>query len=194
MSKTDYHHGDLRNALLQEASSVLERSGARAISLRGLARAIGVSHAAPGHHFASRAALLAELAADGFAALADALEAALDAAAPDDRLRDSARAYVRFALGNPERYRLMFTGQLRHAEVPHRLTTQADRAYRQLLRTAYGSAPDADRTAYRMGAPELRAWSLVHGAVMLRLDGQIDDAIDGENFLRLVDEAVASRR
>ena len=66
MPKKSYHHGDLRQALLAEATAMLEESGADGLSLRALARRVGVSHAAPGHHFADRNALLAELAADGF--------------------------------------------------------------------------------------------------------------------------------
>lgn len=194
MSKaTSYHHGDLRNALLRAASAVLEHDGAEAISLRGLARALDVSHAAPGHHFATRDALLAELVADGFAALADALEAALDGADTATRQVAGARAYVRFALAHPERYRLMFTGRFRVAEAPVRLIAQADRAYLALLRTSYDTPPVLDPATYRLGAPELRSWALVHGAVLLRLDGQLmDQGIDDDSFVRLVEEAVAA--
>ncbi len=68
-----YHHGNLRQALIDAAAGVLEDEGADAVTFRGLARALGVSHAAPGHHFTDRAGLLAELAADGYRGLADAM-------------------------------------------------------------------------------------------------------------------------
>jgi AcrR family transcriptional regulator len=193
MSKsTTYHHGDLRNALLEAASAELEAEGADALSLRALARTLGVSHAAPAHHFPNRHALLAELAADGYAALADALEAAIAAASPEDRGAASGRAYVRFGLANPERYRLMFAGRLLRGAPPERLTAEADRAYLALLRTVYGEGlPAPDRAGYRMAAPELRTWALVHGMVMLRLDGQLDDLLDDATFLALVDRALA---
>lgn len=187
-----YHHGDLRNALLHEASTVLEADGAGAISLRALARTLGVSHAAPAHHFPSRDALLAELAADGYAALADALDAAMDAATDEDRGVASARAYVRFALDNPERYRLMFTGRLRFDEAPAQLIEEADRAFRALLRTSYDDPPTLDPATYRLGAPELRSWAVVHGAVLLWLDGQLLGPPTEAEFLRLVDEVVGS--
>jgi AcrR family transcriptional regulator len=98
-----YPHGDLRRALIEEAGEVLESEGAAAISLRRLARSIGVSHAAPGHHFPDRAGLLAELAADGYAGLADALDKAMTGTLPEDWLKATGRAYVRFGLSNPER-------------------------------------------------------------------------------------------
>lgn len=189
---TSYHHGDLRNALLEAASATLESKGAGALSLRALSRTLGVSHAAPAHHFPTRDALLAELAADGYAALADALEAAIDAAPPEERAAASGRAYVRFGLANPERYRLMFAGKLFRAEPPERLIAEADRAYLALLRAAHGEVPAIHRDGYRMGAPELRKWALVHGMVMLRLDGQIDDLVDDATFLDLIDRALAA--
>lgn len=189
--ESSYHHGNLRAALLAEASSVLEAAGADAISLRGLARAMGVSHAAPAHHFASRTHLLGELAADGFVGLADALQSAMGAVERSRWLEVSAKAYVRFALANPERYRLMFGARLMEGDCPERLATESTRAYRALLRAVRQQDATEDRARYRMAEPELAAWSLVHGAVMLWLDGQLA-AVDGEaEFLDLIDAVVA---
>lgn len=185
-----YHHGDLREALLREAGSLLESSGAEAISLRGLARTLDVSHSAPGHHFASRAALLAELAADGYAQLAEDLAAAMATTGRDGWLAATGRAYVRFALANPELYRLMFTSRLTQGECPDRLVDEASGAYRLLLQAVQQREPDIDPTGYRMAAAELRAWSLVHGAVMLWLDGQLGGVAEAE-FVALVDQVVA---
>src|SRR6185503_17019443 len=96
-----YHHGELRPALLRAAAKVLEAEGREAVSLRDLARRAGVSHAAPYRHFADREALLAALAEEGFVLLAAELEG--------KPRREQAVAYVRFALANPGRFRLMFT-------------------------------------------------------------------------------------
>lgn len=191
MATTDtYHHGDLRAALLREAGALLESSGADAISLRGLARALDVSHAAPSHHFPTRNALLTELAADGYAQLAEDLAAAM---ATTDRhlwLPATGRAYVRFALANPERYRLMFTSRLTQSDCPDRLRDHASGAYHLLLQAVRQREPDVDPASYRMAAAELRAWSLVHGAVMLWLDGQLG-AVSEAEFLALIDQVVA---
>ena len=191
MTPTDsYHHGDLRAALLREAGSLLESSGAEAISLRGLARSLNVSHAAPGHHFPTRTTLLAELAADGYAQLARHLADAMATSDPDAWLAATGRAYVRFALANPERYRLMFTSRLTQGDCPDRLRDEASGAYRLLLQAVHQRAPDVDPADYRMAPAELRAWSLVHGAVMLWLDGQLG-AVSEAEFVGLVDEVVA---
>lgn len=187
-----YHHGDLRRALLTEASTVLEASGADAISMRDLARRLGVSHAAPGHHFEGRDGLLAALAADGYGMLADALEAAM--AGPEKTWRTkTGRAYVRFALANPQRYRLMFTTGITQGECEERLAHESSRAYRALLESVYGELSDADPGGYRLEASELFSWSVVHGAVMLWIDGQLANATTEERFLELVDEMLRDR-
>jgi AcrR family transcriptional regulator len=90
----------LRPALLRAAAKILEKEGRDAISLRDLARRAGVSHNAPYRHFADRQALLAALAEEGFALLAAEIEG--------KPWREQAMAYLRFALANPERFRLMF--------------------------------------------------------------------------------------
>lgn len=185
-----YHHGDLRNALLAAASAVLEEEGAGALSLRALARRVGVSHAAPAHHFPNRQALLAELAADGYADLADAVDAAIDDAPPDVRRTASGRAYVGFGVANPERYRLMFVGRLFDTDPPDRLVAEADRAFRSLLRATYGTTPTGDRAGYRIDAPELHTWALVHGLVLLRLDGRVGE-LDDVDFAELVDRTLS---
>ncbi len=104
-----YHHGTLRAALLAEAEKSLRVSGADSLSLRELARAVGVSHSAPRRHFDDKAALLNALVVDGFHHLGDALATAAE---PDGRdfvasLSDVAVAYIRFATDNPALVDLM---------------------------------------------------------------------------------------
>ncbi|MEX1037715.1 MAG: WHG domain-containing protein [Acidimicrobiia bacterium] len=182
-----YHHGDLRRALLEEAGRILEAEGAASISLRRLARSLGVSHAAPGHHFSDRAELLSELAADGYAGLADALGEAMESTRPEDWLGATGKAYIRFGMANPERYRMMFGSQLMGEDCPERLRAESSRAYMMLLRASYRGPPDVDPADYHVDIIELFAWSLVHGAVMLWLDGQLGPGVDRETFLALTD-------
>ncbi len=104
-----YHHGDLRAALLTSAERTLREKGATALSLRELARDIGVSHAAPGRHFKDKQALLDALALAGYDRLNGALAAAdLPDAPLEPRLTSLARAYLTFAIDNPELLELMF--------------------------------------------------------------------------------------
>ncbi|MET8559040.1 TetR/AcrR family transcriptional regulator [Streptomyces flaveolus] len=104
-----YHHGDLRAALLKSAERTLRDKGTGALSLRELARDVGVSHAAPGRHFKDKQALLDALALDGYDRLNQALVAADRPDRPfEERMTALARAYLGFAVDNPELLELMF--------------------------------------------------------------------------------------
>lgn len=108
--KGQYHHGNLREALIDSAAAVLESQGVEALTLREAARRAGVSQTAPYRHFKNKQALLAAVAADGFRMLL----ADLDAAAfpwdddPGEAVTAIGSAYIRFATEQPERFRLMF--------------------------------------------------------------------------------------
>ncbi|GGW23725.1 TetR/AcrR family transcriptional regulator [Streptomyces alanosinicus] len=111
MTNRPYHHGDLRVALLARAEETLRERGASALSLRELAREVGVSPAAPSRHFKSKQALLDALALTGFERLAEAIAASQEGAgeAFADRLDAAARAYVGFAVANAALLDLMFS-------------------------------------------------------------------------------------
>jgi AcrR family transcriptional regulator len=193
-----YHHGDLSKALLSEAANLVETEGVAALTLRELARRLGVSHAAPTSHFADKDALLGALAAQGFGELADALAAARGgtrgtAAA---RLRELGRAYVRFAREKPGHYRVMF-GRGWKRQLPPGLAHQGDRAY-ALLEEAVTAAHPVGRAAAmpeRVREAVFLAWSVVHGAAMLLLDGPLAPVLaegDVDVAQRLIDHATSA--
>jgi AcrR family transcriptional regulator len=171
-----YHHGGLPPALLKAAGKILEKEGVGGLSLRELARRAGVSHNAPYRHFPHREALLAALATEGFALLGKEL------ASHDGQ--ESAAAYVRFALENPHRFRLMFGGQVAHDRYPA-LREQAHAAYAGLEQqfSQYGA---------EAGVAAAAAWSLVHGLAHLLLDGHFAQGKGNriEEFVRRVIGAV----
>ncbi|MGK8503014.1 TetR/AcrR family transcriptional regulator [Nocardia asiatica] len=103
-----YHHGDLRAELLQRAEATLRESGVDGLSLRRLARDVGVSHAAPTRHFKDKQALLDAIAVSGFERLAAALGQTAAAGSIDGHVRALARTYLRFATDNPALVALMF--------------------------------------------------------------------------------------
>ena len=116
--RDSYHHGDLRNALVNIGVAMLAEEGVEALSLRGLARRAGVSHNAPYQHFADKDALLAAIAEQGFGLLADAIESSQTDAGTDsfrERLIAAGQGYVRFAIEHPHHFRLMF-GPQTHAD------------------------------------------------------------------------------
>ncbi len=171
-----YHHGELRRALLDEALAIIEREGVSALSLRDLARRLGVSHAAPAHHFPDKTALLVEIAREGFERFGAGLAAAADAA-PDEesRLTAAGRAYVAFALAHPATFRVMFGREIAELRSqPAALAEASGRAYEVLLRGVEATLARLP-AARRPPAKQLAfvAWSMVHGAAMLWLDGPL---------------------
>src|SRR5689334_2430086 len=107
-SEAPYHHGALREALLQAAERVLERDGLAGLTLRAVAREAGVSHAAPTHHFGDLTGLLSELAAVGYRQFNAAMGAANASGTPQEKGMASAKAYVAYAQAHPGMYGLMF--------------------------------------------------------------------------------------
>jgi AcrR family transcriptional regulator len=129
-----YHHGNLRSELLEAAEATLRARGAGELSLRELAREVGVSHAAPRRHFRDKQALLDALAVSGFERLGRELDRALARAGArfPDRLAAFARAYVRFATRNGALLDLMFAGKHR-AGASDALKAAADDAFARPL-------------------------------------------------------------
>ena len=168
-SRDTYHHGDLKATILAEAAVLVADRGADGLSLRELARAAGVSHAAPAHHFTDRRGLFTALATEGFGMLADALKDAR----PD--FLDAALAYVRFALGHPGHYEVMFDKSLYDATNPELVV--AETAAGTELAAGVGTLDDP-RANDDPQAAALAAWSLVHGFSLLWLNKAIDDDTD----------------
>ncbi len=160
-----YHHGNLRASLLEAAEAVLAERGAHGLTLRDVARAAGVSHGAPYHHFASLNDLLVAVAERGFVILGDAMAAAV--AVPDtrERLLRVAQAYVDCARAHPERFRLMFGPLLAGKDENPALKSAARRAFGFLLAAAH--AYDEKQGA-RLA---LAGWSLAHGLSHLLIAG-----------------------
>src|SRR5438132_8417373 len=110
-----YHHGDLRRALIDAAVGVIEHEGLAALSLRDLARRVGVSHAAPVHHFGDKAGLLTAIATEGFVKLADQLRRTY---ARTGNFLEVGVAYVRFAVRERAYFEVMYRPELYHADDP----------------------------------------------------------------------------
>ncbi len=188
-----YHHGNLRSALLDAAERGLRERGAGQLSLRDLAREIGVSHAAPRRHFADRQALLDALAEAGFVRLGAALRTALTEGGAErpfpSRVRDAVVAFAHFATENPALYELMNSGKHRPG---------ADEVARAAA-AAFGQVTDLIREGQAHGAlqegdPEevgIILYATVQGITTMvnsrmidaeRLDGLVDTAV--AQFLR----------
>lgn len=163
-----YHHGHLRETLLDAADAFLATHDAATLTLRELAKAAGVSHAAPYHHFASLEHLQAAVAARAFERLADAMSAAAARArTPATRLLAICDAYVASALDRPAQFRLMFGPLLARKEAHPAFADAAARAFGVLAEAAFAHDP-------RGGAElALTGWSLAHGLANLMVDGAL---------------------
>ncbi len=201
MSDRPYHHGDLRRALLAQAELTVRERGVQELSLRGLARELGVSHGAPRRHFPDRQALLDALAEAGFVRLGDELRSAMEDGGKDfaSRVRATARAYIRFATDDAALLELMFAGT--HREPAGTLAQAADRAFSAMFELiAQGQAEGA----LEPGEPErvgLVLFATIQGISALvtagivpaaQVDELVADATAG--FLAGARPAAASRR
>jgi AcrR family transcriptional regulator len=184
-----YHHGSLRTALIAAAEVILEEEGLEAVGLRAIARRVGVSHAAPYHHFRNADALLAAVATDGFDRLREAMGDAAGQAAGDDfeRLRGVGLAYVLFAWDHPALYRLMFGPLMTHQDDSSLRTVGL--AARQVLLDGLAAAGIPASRLEEVGAA---AWGLVHGHALLLLDGLAGpSAPTREEVIRLTEGVLA---
>lgn len=164
-----YHHGALREALIDAAEAIIDERGVEGFSLREAARRAGVSPAAPGHHFGDARGLLTAVATRAFRDFGDALAAGDAGTSRSERMRGLGMAYVRFALANRARFELMWRKALLDRENPD-YCAAGDRAFDLLDRVARGgnAVEGPDLTVL---APSIAAWSIVHGFVELALSG-----------------------
>lgn len=171
-----YHHGNLKEVLLEAARKLIEQYGPAGFSLTEAARLAGVSPAAPYRHFKDRDALLAELARNGFERFAARLDMAWNNGIPTplSAFENLGKAYLAFAREEPASYAVMFEPALRASDDPQ-LKAAADRAFAVLQRAAGALAqalPAGERPPVRLMS--LHIWALSHGVADLFVQGSPD--------------------
>lgn len=178
-----YHHGALREALIEATEGLLAERGTEGFSLREVARRSGVSPAAPAHHFGDAEGLLIAVATHAFEGLTAALQSGNERGGSDPvaRLREQGLGYVGFALRYPGRFGLMFRAGARGA--------RKDEALERSARAAFAVLEDGVRLLLGAPAPRplspahwqalLATWSVVHGFAHLALAGQFDHVAEG---------------
>ena len=180
-----YHHGDLRRALVEEALRTIQADGVAGVTLRGVGRTLGVSRTALYRHFADKAALLSEVAREGFRTLRlETIEAWERGGRGWAGFEAMGVAYVRFAVANPSHYRVMFGGFVvgsPNADVAR----EGSGAFQALVDAIAWLQQEG---LMRPDDPQLLArfvWALVHGVAMLIIDGLLGAQADWETFARV---------
>lgn len=179
MAESNYHHGDLKNALIAAGVEILAREGIASLSLRSVARRAGVSHSAPYAHFSDKQALIAAISTEGFRRLYSQLETALNAhsAEPGHQLVACGRAYMRFALTERDIFKVMFSGVLeQEKEYPE--FVEISQATFQLLVKVVDACQK--KGILRSAPTDLLAtaiWGQVYGLVSLALEKQISHTV-----------------
>ena len=172
-TRSTYHHGALRPALIAVAREMLANDGPAAVSLREAARRVGVSATATYRHFQDKEHLLAAVAAEGFVEFAEQLRAG-----GASEFTGMGMAYLQFAIRNPGLFRLMFGPLLKERDKYPQLAEAADASFAVLLdgarRVVAEDNADVETTAYA-------SWSFSHGLARL----VIDDVIPAEQAFRI---------
>ncbi len=171
-----YHHGDLRNALLQAALELLAESGQENLSLREVALRAGVSSGAPYRHFENKEALLAALAEGGFRRLEKAMAEAIakHPRQPVKQLRDIAQAYLGMAEENPPFFKVLFGPYETHDPVQQDVMPVCEKVFRDLAGIFTKAIADDHFLKQDPERSALSYWAMLHGLSMLLIDRKLE--------------------
>jgi len=168
-----YHHGNLREALLESAIRLIAEVGPTAFTLREVARRAGVSHNAPYRHFCDRDDLMAAVAAQGFGELTRAMiEAAAAKSDPLERLKYAGLGYVTFALRRPEHFTVMFDAPVSKRKHPDSAAAGAE-AFGTLQGFVKSCQDVGQLVSGDLREMSLLAWTMVHGIAKLAITGRL---------------------
>jgi AcrR family transcriptional regulator len=176
-ARAEYHHGDLRQALLDATLRLVEEHGPQGFTLRAAARAAGVTAGAPYHHFKDKEALLAAVASEGFDLFRVALTAAAERPAPSprERMRNVGVAYVLFAVEHPTRFRVML-GYGVQSRMRNKAFAAAAVSTYEFVRGVLIEGLESGSSEPVRDAEVLGWWSVVHGLAFLAIDGHLGNA------------------
>jgi len=177
MARENYHHGDLKNALIQAGIEILAEEGVGGLTLRKAARKAGVSHAAPYAHFGDKQTLIAAIASDGHSKINERLRVVLEnhAGDPLQQFLGAVWAYMQFGLEAPAHYKITFSGSIQDEHV-HPEFVEFSQRNMQLLKTIVERCREAGILDANGMDAELQAiglWGLIHGLVTLTIQGQL---------------------
>lgn len=177
--KKTYHHGDLKNALIEAGADILAKDGVGGLSLRKVAQKAGVSHTAPYAHFADKQALIAAISTDGYQRLYDALAATVARYADDParQLIEGAWAYVQFALNDTDHFKITLSGAIEKEKDYPAFVEISQQSFALVVQIVEACQ---QAKVLKRGPTDLIAvgvWSLIHGFVSLILEDQVSHTV-----------------
>lgn len=177
--KKTYHHGDLKNALIHAGVEILAKEGVSGLSLRKVALKAGVSHAAPYAHFADKQSLIAAISTEGFRQLYEKIYTAAQnfQDKPTKQLVEVAWVYVQFALEDRDRFKVMFSDVIKKEKDYPEFVAESQRNFQLVKEIVAANQVSGQLRPGPSDMVALSAWGIVHGFVMLLLEGQISHTI-----------------
>lgn len=184
--KKNYHHGDLKNALIRAGVEILAKDGVSGLSLRKVALKAGVSHSAPYSHFVDKQALIAAISTEGFRQLYVQVSAAAEKYKnqPKKQLVEAAWVYVQFAMDDSDRFKVMFSDVLEKEKEYPEFVAESQRNFQLVKKIVEANQASGVLRGGESDLASLSAWGIVHGFVMLLLEGQISHTILEKKSLR----------
>ena len=184
-TKIQYHHGDLPSALIEAALKRIALEGVEKLSLRAVARDIGVSQTAPYRHFKDKTHLLAAIAREGFEMLAAQKQGVCGLSSTLDELIEGGVRYVQFAVANPERYKLMFGTKIENRCEFDGLMAAGQTAFSVMIERVEKGIAEGLLIDDEPLLLARSCWTTVHGISSLFIDGYFDDlGYNLDDFLR----------
>jgi AcrR family transcriptional regulator len=179
MPRKTYHHGDLKNALIQAGINILARDGVAGLSLRRVAGKAGVSHAAPYAHFTDKQALIAAISTEGYRMIHERIEAAIAEfeGDPSRQLLEAAWAYVDFALTDPAHFKITLSGVIEKEKEHPAFVEMSQKSFKAVVTIVEACQAQGVLAAGPSDLAAVSVWSLVHGLASLVLEGQVSHSL-----------------
>jgi AcrR family transcriptional regulator len=189
-----YHHGDLYDQILCAACKLIEEKSIASLSLREIAKKVGVSHTAPYRHFKDKESLLAGIAGVGFSQLSTQLADVVASYANDPaaQLQEAGHGYVRLAMDNPQCTHLMFSGILPCDDTYPELKSLGDAAFSGLKTIIEEGQASGVFKSGDVETLALATWSAIHGLALLLIGGNLPEILSISVDVRQITDAVTS--
>ncbi len=189
-----YHHGDLRQEILCAACSLLEENNIASLSLRAVAKEVGVSHTAPYRHYKDKESLLVDIAKQGFDELSKDLMGAIQQHPdnPIEQLREAGFRYVNLSIKHPQCTQLMFGGHLPCDDTYPELKTSSESAFSGLKFIIESGQKQGQFIDGDVETLSLAAWAGIHGLSMLLISERLPDILKIDSSARHLTEAVTA--